>query len=82
MFSSVLDIRYKRPEDFKASVTASLLGASAHIEGSNKRSEPMLTINLGICWRDTRQMHYILGSANITGDMAIDISAYTSLLEL
>lgn len=32
--SSVLDISYKRPTEFKASITASLLGATAHIEGS------------------------------------------------
>ncbi len=34
--SSVLDIRYKRPDVTKASVTGSLLGASAHIEGSKR----------------------------------------------
>jgi hypothetical protein len=32
--SSVLDIRYKRPADFAGGVSASLLGGSAHIEGS------------------------------------------------
>ena len=32
--SSVLDIRYKRPEKFAASASASLLGGSAHVEGS------------------------------------------------
>ena len=31
--SSVLDIKYKHPTQFAASATASLLGASAHIEG-------------------------------------------------
>jgi hypothetical protein len=34
--SSVLDIRYKHPVKFAASATASLLGASAHIEGISK----------------------------------------------
>jgi hypothetical protein len=34
--SSVLDIRYKRPSKFAASATASLLGASAHLEGISK----------------------------------------------
>lgn len=34
--SSVLDIQYKRPDDFGASVGIGLLGASAHIEGSKK----------------------------------------------
>jgi hypothetical protein len=32
--SSVLDIKYKRPIAFAASATASLLGASAHVEGT------------------------------------------------
>ena len=32
--SSVLDIRYKRPTEFQGSASASLLGATAHIEGS------------------------------------------------
>jgi len=34
--SSVLDIKYKRPTKFAASATASLLGASAHVEGATK----------------------------------------------
>jgi len=32
--SSVLDIKYKRPTEFAASFDVSLLGASAHVEGS------------------------------------------------
>ncbi len=34
--SSVLDIKYKQPTKFEASATASLLGASAHVEGISK----------------------------------------------
>ena len=34
--SSVLDIKYKHPSKFAASATASLLGATAHIEGVSK----------------------------------------------
>jgi len=34
--SSVLDIKYKHPTKFAASATASLLGATAHIEGTSK----------------------------------------------
>ncbi len=34
--SSVLDIRYKRPTETSGSVSASLLGASLHLEGSSK----------------------------------------------
>ncbi len=32
--SSVLDIRYKRPDEFRGSASAGLLGSSAHAEGS------------------------------------------------
>ena len=34
--SSVLDVKYKRPEAFKGSISGSLLGATAHLEGSTK----------------------------------------------
>jgi hypothetical protein len=34
--SSVLDIKYKRPTEFKGSFTGSLRGVSAHVEGSSK----------------------------------------------
>ena len=34
--SSVLDVTYKRPTEFAASVMLSLLGASLHLEGTNK----------------------------------------------
>jgi len=37
--SSVLDIKYKRPTQFAASATASLLGASAHLEGVSKNKK-------------------------------------------
>ncbi len=37
--SSVLDIKYKRPKKFSASVSASLLGASLEIENRNKNNK-------------------------------------------
>lgn len=48
--SSVLDIRYKRPTITTGSVSASLLGASLHLEGSSK----------------DRQLMYMLGFRNKT----------------
>ncbi len=44
--SSVLDITYKRPTEFRGSVMASLLGASAHIEGASKNEK--LTYLVGL----------------------------------
>ncbi len=37
--SSVLDIKYKRPTEFAGSVSASLLGISAHLEGAAKNQK-------------------------------------------
>ena len=37
--SSVLDVAYKRPTQFAGSVTASLLGASMHLEGASKNQK-------------------------------------------
>ncbi|MDR3653344.1 MAG: carboxypeptidase-like regulatory domain-containing protein [Paludibacter sp.] len=39
--SSVLDIQYKKPTEFEASVSASLLGASAYIGTANKKFTQM-----------------------------------------
>ncbi len=37
--SSVLDIKYKRPTNFAGSVNLSMLGAQAHVEGTNKNKK-------------------------------------------
>jgi len=37
--SSVLDVGYKRPKEFAGSVSASLLGASMHLEGASKNQK-------------------------------------------
>ena len=37
--SSVLDIQYKRPEELAGSLSMSLLGATAHLEGSSKNKK-------------------------------------------
>lgn len=44
--SSVLDIRYKRPTITTGSVSASLLGASLHLEGSSKDRRLMYLVGL------------------------------------
>lgn len=66
--SSVLDIRYKRPEEWGGSVTGSFLGGSAHIEGS-KRIGPnaynKLRVLAGARYKDTR---YVLGSQELKGE--------------
>lgn len=66
--SSVLDIKYKRPDELKGSVGLSFLGGSAHIEGSTKVGKDTykrLRYLAGIRYKDTR---YLLGSLDVTGE--------------
>lgn len=77
--SSVLDIRYKRPDEFKSSVSASLLGASTHIEGS-KRLGPnayhKFRYLLGARYKTNK---YLLGSLDVKGEYLpdfADVQAY------
>jgi hypothetical protein len=77
--SSVLDVRYKRPDDFHYSLSGSLLGASAHFEGS-KRIGPnaynKLRYLVGARYKTNR---YLLGSLDVKGEYVpdfIDLQSY------
>ena len=61
--SSVLDITYKRPDTFAGSVTGSLLGAKAHLEGSSE--DHRLTYLLGVRYRSNQ---YLLNSLEVEGN--------------
>lgn len=61
--SSVLDIRYKRPRAFAASASASLLGGSAHLEGSALKGK--LTHITGVRYKANR---YLLNTLQTDGD--------------
>ncbi len=79
--SSVLDIRYKRPEEFHASVTASLLGASAHIEGSRRLGANAYNRFRYLVGARYKTNAYLLGASNIKGEYVpsfSDIQAYLS----
>ena len=77
--SSVLDIKYKLPQEFGASFSASALGGSAHIEGSQiigadkyKRFRYLV----GARYKTTR---YLLGSLDVKGEYTpnfADIQGY------
>lgn len=60
--ASVLDVKYKRPTEFAASVGMSLLGGSAHIEGSTKQQK--LTYIAGIRYKTNQ---YLLNSLPTAG---------------
>ncbi len=77
--SSVLDIQYKRPDEFKGSIGFSLLGASAHLEGSKqlgKDSFKKLRYLVGARYKTNR---YLLGSLDTQGQYTpnfTDIQTY------
>jgi len=77
--SSVLDIKYKRPDSLRASANASLLGGSAHLEGSFKsKNHTYRTLRylVGARYKTTR---LLLGSLDVEGEYVpnfSDIQAY------
>ena len=60
--SSVLDVKYKRPRKFAATVAGSLLGGSVHVEGSSKDYRFSY-----LCGFRYRTNQYILGSLDTDG---------------
>jgi hypothetical protein len=70
--SSVLDIKYKRPDSLRASASASLLGASAHLEGSLKNRKDnyrAFRYLVGARYKTTRTL---LGSLDVQGEYVPD----------
>ena len=66
--SSVLDVKYKRPDTLRASASASLLGGSAHLEGSWKPSTAgyrAFRYLVGARYKTTRTL---LGSLDVEGE--------------
>lgn len=61
--SSVLDIKYKKPDGFGASVSGSFLGGTAHFEGISKNSR--FTYITGIRYKTSK---YLLGSLETEGE--------------
>lgn len=77
--SSVLDIRYKRPEAFSGSASASLLGASLHLEGSKRvgaNAYNKFRYLFGARYKTNR---YLLSSLDVKGEYIpnfVDIQSY------
>ena len=79
--SSVLDIRYKRPEEVRGSITGSLLGGSAHIEGSKRLGPNAYNKFRYLVGARYKTNAYLLGSGDIKGEYVpsfTDIQAYLS----
>ncbi|MCU4176044.1 TonB-dependent receptor [Carboxylicivirga sp. N1Y90] len=61
--SSVLDVQYKQPKELGGSISASLLGASGHIEGSSK--DQRFKAIAGARYKTNK---YLLGTLDVSGD--------------
>jgi len=61
--SSVLDIRYKKPQEFAGSASASLLGATGHVEGTSQNHR--FSYLAGIRYKSNQ---YLLNSLETKGD--------------
>ncbi|MFZ6052534.1 TonB-dependent receptor [Halocola ammonii] len=61
--SSVLDIQYRKPKEFGGTVSAGLLGGSAHVEGVSKNKR--FTHNTGFRYKSNS---YLLNSLDTQGD--------------
>lgn len=72
--SSVLDVKYKKPKDFRGSFNGSLLGGSFHIEGISK--DTSLSYLLGVRQKSNQ---YLLNSLDTKGEFrpsATDVQTY------
>ncbi|NJC27359.1 TonB-dependent receptor [Neolewinella antarctica] len=77
--SSVLDIKYKRPDSLRASLQASFLGGSAHVEGSSKANKEGLKKFRFLAGARYKTTRYLLGSLETTGEYLpnfVDIQTY------
>lgn len=74
--SSVLDIKYKRPKHFESSVSASLLGGSVYLAGTNKSRR--FTHSTGVRYKTSK---YLLNSLDTKGEYTpsyFDFQTYLS----
>ena len=72
--SSVLDIMYRKPQDFAGSVSASLLGGTVHMEGTDKNKK--FTFLTGIRYKTTA---YLLNSLETTGEYSPKFTDFQGL---
>ncbi len=72
--SSVLDIRYKQPTEFAGSASGSLMGGSAHIEGTSKNNR--FTHITGLRYKTTRLLLKTLDTKGDFNPSFSDIQTY------
>ena len=79
--SSVLDIRYKRPDETRGSITASLLGATAHLEGSKRLGPNAYNKFRYLLGARYKTNAYLLSSTGVKGEynpQFFDLQAFLS----
>ncbi len=77
--SSVLDIRYKRPDSLRSSIGMSFLGGSAHVEGSKKLDAEGYRRFRFLAGARYKTTQYLLGTLDTKGEYTpnfTDIQAY------
>ncbi len=72
--SSVLDIKYKRPDSLRASASASFLGATAHLEGSVKSKKDSYRAFRYLAGARYKTTRLLLGSLDVTGEYVPDFT--------
>lgn len=78
--SSVLDVKYKRPDSLRASLGMSFLGGSGHIEGSTpvgKSGYRHFRYLAGARYKTTR---YLLGTLDVQGEYVPDFTDFQTYL--
>jgi len=77
--SSVLDVKYKRPDSLRASASGSFLGASAHVEGSVKSKKDSYRAFRYLAGARYKTTRLLLGSLDVEGEYVpnfTDVQAY------
>jgi hypothetical protein len=77
--SSVLDIKYKRPDQFRSSISGSLLGLNGHIEGSKRLGSNAYNKFRYLIGARYKTNAYLLGTQDVKGEYIpdfIDVQAY------
>jgi len=74
--SSVLDVKYRRAREFGGTISLSLLGASAHIEGASKNQ--LFSYTLGFRNKTNRYLFNSLPTEGEYNPAASDIQTYLS----
>jgi hypothetical protein len=76
--SSVMDVTYKRPTSWGGSVSASLLGVAAHVEGCSKDPKKF-TFLLGLRYKNSQ---YVFGSLDTKGEYSpnfLDVQFFSTV---